>query len=80
MTRLRMHWQLVKEADGRQHLEMAWEAAQARRVPSLSRPQIHRSVRQKKAPRRRSFLRQMPRTSSKSSAFRLGEQRSEQKP
>lgn len=44
MTRLKMYWQLVKDADGRQHLHMAWEAAQARKVPSLSRPQIHRHV------------------------------------
>ena len=30
MTRLNMHWQLVQAADGRKHLDMAWEAAQAR--------------------------------------------------
>ena len=27
MTRLKMHWQLVQGADGRKHLDMAWEAA-----------------------------------------------------
>jgi len=74
MTRLKMHWQLVKEADGRQHLDMAWEVAQARKVLSLSRSQIRRSVRERTAPRRQSFLLQMPTTLPKSLAFRLGEQ------
>jgi len=26
MTFLRMHWQLVKEADGRKHLDMSWKS------------------------------------------------------
>jgi hypothetical protein len=30
MARLKVHWQLVQEADGRKHLDMAWEAAKAR--------------------------------------------------
>ena len=47
MTRVKMHWQLVTEADGRKHLDMAWEAAQARVVPSVSLPQIYRKARQK---------------------------------
>lgn len=45
MTRLKMHWQLV-QTDGRKHLDMAWEAAKARVVPSVSLPQIYRSARQ----------------------------------
>jgi len=47
MPRLNMHWQLVKEADGTQHLAMAWEAAQVRVVPSVSLPQIYRRARQR---------------------------------
>jgi len=46
MTRLKTHWQLVKEADGRKHLDMSWEEAQAWVVPSVSLPQIYRSARQ----------------------------------
>jgi len=47
MARLKVHWQLVQEADGRKHLDMAWEAAKARVVPSVSLPQVYRSARQK---------------------------------
>ena len=47
MTRLQMHWQLVKEADGRKHLDMLWEAAQGWVTPSVSLPRIYRSARRK---------------------------------
>ncbi len=46
MTRLKMHWQLV-QTDGGKHLDMAWEGAKGRVVPSVSIPQIYRSARQK---------------------------------
>ena len=36
MTRLKMHWHLVEGADGRKHLDMAWEAATVRMVRRLS--------------------------------------------
>jgi hypothetical protein len=46
MIRLNMHWHVVQGADGRKHLDMAWEAAQAREVPSVSPPKIYRSAKQ----------------------------------
>jgi hypothetical protein len=39
MTRLTVHWHLVQKSDGRRHLDMAWEAGQARKMPGLSRSQ-----------------------------------------
>ena len=32
MTRLMMHWQLVQGADGKRHLDMAWESPRIRKM------------------------------------------------
>jgi len=47
MTRLKMHWQLVLETDGRKHVQMEWERARARIVLSPSNPEIRRCATRK---------------------------------
>lgn len=47
MTRLAMHWHVVREPDGRKHLDLAWEAAHNCVMPSYSRPQRQPGARYK---------------------------------
>ena len=39
MTRLMIHWHLVHGADGKRHLDMAWESTHTCIMPSHSRPE-----------------------------------------
>lgn len=43
MTRLKMHWRLIQEFDGRTHLNMQWEAAHSSLMRGFAGTQIHRS-------------------------------------
>jgi hypothetical protein len=47
MTRLMMHSHLVQGADGKRHLDIAWESAHTSRMPSHSRSQSQPDVRHK---------------------------------
>ncbi len=44
MTRLKMHWRLIPESDGRTHLNMQWEAVHSRLTRDFARTQIDRSA------------------------------------
>ena len=44
MTRLKMHWRLIQESDGRTHLNMQWEAAHSGLMRGFARTQIHSSA------------------------------------
>ena len=49
MTRLAMHWHMVQGADGRKHLDLAWEAAHNCVMASYSRPQSRPGARHKQS-------------------------------
>ena len=44
MTRLMMHWHLVQGADGKRHLDMAWESTHTCIMACHSRPQSQPGV------------------------------------
>jgi hypothetical protein len=44
MTGMKMHWRLIRESDGRTHLNMQWEAAHSDSMRGFARMQIHRSA------------------------------------
>jgi hypothetical protein len=47
MTRLAMHWYVVQGANGRKHLDLAWEAAHNCVMPTDSRRQRQPGARHK---------------------------------
>ena len=47
MTRLMMHWHLVQGADGKRHLDMAWESASTCMMAGHSRAQSRPNLRHK---------------------------------
>ena len=44
MTRLKMHWRLIQESDGRTHLNMQWEAAHSGLMRGFAGTEINRSA------------------------------------
>lgn len=49
MTRLKMHWEFVRNADGKRFLGMQWENAQAGEMSACSHLHINRFAQRKAA-------------------------------